>query len=379
MSGDYAPFCVCNAASSDCEGFEVEVAHRLAVDLGVKLEIVRFRWPELRQDVEAGKFDLALSGITMRPERLFFAAFSYPYAVAGAVVLVADTVRFPSVATINQSGVRLAVNAGGHLEQVARSRFGKATVLPIQKNLELPIMVETQQADALLTDTFEAPQFLAQYERLSALPAFGRDRKAYLLRRSDEQLQKWLNDWLLHRERDGFLPRLRQRWLGENRSQPLAPLGSVFAFLDLRLALMPAVAAYKQQRSLPIEDLAQEAVVIEHAAVWARENGQDQETLRELFRVQIELAKQVQQFVLRNPERMPKWAENLHLNSELRPLLSEVSSQILNVFTHTASLPIPQDEMIQLAEEEILTEGVTLEGKQRLGRAVWRIVTRRTP
>jgi cyclohexadienyl dehydratase len=198
------------------------------------LEIVRFRWPQLRQDVEAEKFDIAMSGITMWPERLFFAAFSYPYAAGGAVVLMADTGRFPSITTINQAGVRLAVNAGGHLEQVARAQFEKATLLPIRKNMDLPVLVETQQAEALLTDTFEAPQFLARHGRLSALPAFGRDRKAYLLRRSDEQLQDWLNNWLLDREGDGFLPGLRQRWLGGDHARPLAPLSPVFALLDLR-------------------------------------------------------------------------------------------------------------------------------------------------
>jgi cyclohexadienyl dehydratase len=378
MSGDYAPFCVCHEASRDCEGFEVEVAHRLAVDLKVRLEIVRFRWPELRQDVEAEKFDIAMSGVTMRPERLFFAAFSHPYAAAGAVVLVADKVRFPSIKTLNQDGVRLAVNAGGHLEQVARAQFGKAMVLPFLKNMELPVLVETQQAEALLTDAFEAPQFLARHERLSALPAFGRDRKAYLLHQSDEQLQDWLNSWLLDRERDGFLPGLRQRWLGEDHAQPIALLSPVFALLDLRLVLMPAVADYKQRYSLPVEDLTQEAAVVERAATLARENKLDPETLRELFRVQIELAKQVQQWALRDPEHIPRWAKGLHLTSEIRPLLSRISNQIIKILAHTSS-SVPQDKVIQLAEEEIVTEGVTSEGKQRLGRAVWRIITKRAP
>jgi len=378
MSGDYAPFCVCHASSDDCSGFEVEVARRFAADLGVPLAIVQFRWPELRRDLEAEKFDIAMSGITIRPERLFFANFSIPYAVGGAVILIADKERLSSVATINQAGVRLAVNAGGHLEQIARTRFEKATILPTPRNRELPTLVETQQADALLSDSFEAPQFLAKHDRLAALPAFGRDRKAYLLRRSDAELQNFLDDWLLDRESDGFLPGLRHRWFGENKPPSFSPLGQIFALLDLRLALMPAVAAYKYLHSLPVEDLAQEEQVLENATTLARKSGQNSEAFQELFRVQIDLSKQVQQLVLRDLEHIPKWAMARDLHLEIRPLLAKISDQLIKLLARPLSSSVTQAEMMQMAGEEISAEGVTSEGKQRLGKAVWFAATRRS-
>lgn len=141
MSGDYAPFAVCSDANETCTGFEVDVARRLADDLGVTLEIVRFQWSHLRPALEAEQFDVAMSGITMRPERLLFADFTRPYAVAEAVVLVGDKKRFPSITSVDQAGVRLAVNAGGHLEQVARTRFGQVAIHTTPKNMELPTLV----------------------------------------------------------------------------------------------------------------------------------------------------------------------------------------------------------------------------------------------
>ena len=374
MSGDYAPFCVCPESNDDCFGFEVDAARRLAADLGVELQIVRFQWPDLRRDFQEEKFDLVMSGITMRPERLLFAVFSRPYAVAGAVVLVADKDRFPSVTAINQAGVRLAVNAGGHLEQVARTVFGHATILPIAKNMALPDVVKNQQAEALLTDSFEAPQFLAKYTKLSALPAFGRDRKAYLLHRSDEKFQEWLDAWFHDREADDFLPGLRRRWLRGNTIQSLVPLTEIFALLDLRLALMPAVADYKRRFSFPVEDPTQEASVLESISTLARERGQDPEALQELFRVQIDLAKEVQQFILDNPQRLPVWARGLHLHSELRPVLSSLNGQIIDAVARVPSLSLSQDELVRRTEEEIVTEGVTTTGKQHLGKAMWRAI-----
>ena len=62
-SGDYAPF------SLDGRGFDVDVADALAKHLGMRVEWVHFRWPELRSMIDAGRFDVAMSGVTWRPDR----------------------------------------------------------------------------------------------------------------------------------------------------------------------------------------------------------------------------------------------------------------------------------------------------------------------
>jgi cyclohexadienyl dehydratase len=374
MSGDYAPFCVCREPDATCAGFDVEVARRLAAELGVTLKIVLFHWPDLRQELEKEKFDLAMSGITMRPERLLFADFTRPYAIAEAVVLVADKKRFSSTTAVNQVGVRVAVNAGGHLEQVARARFEAATILATPKNMELPTLVVNKQVDALLTDSFEAPHFLARYPFLFALPAFGRDRKAYMVRRTDGELRVWLDYWLFERERDGFLAELRQQWFGQKTPMPLSPFVPLFALLDLRLALMPAIADYKHSYSLPIEDTTQEAAIVEQAITAARARQHNPETIQGLFGVQIELAKQVQQFTLKKPEQIPQWARGFNLASDLRPVLSDLGDRIIDALPTIDSSSLTRDAVIQMAEEEVVTEGVSAEGKRRLGEAVWRAV-----
>ncbi len=342
----------------------------------MQLAIVRFRWPELRRDLEADKFDVAMSGVTMRPERLLFATFTHPYAVAGAVVLVADHTRFPSTMAVNQSGVRLAVNAGGHLEQVARIRFSSSTILTTLNNTELPTLVANHQADALLTDSFEAPHFLAKHGNLSALFPFGRDRKAYLVRRPDRAWRDWLNRWLVDRETDGFLAALRQRWLGQATPAPMSSLTALFALLDLRLELMPAVAEYKRRSALPIEDLKQEAAVVAHVGTIAKEQGKNPEIVQDLFRTQIELAKQVQRFVLNDPGRIPKWAQEFDLASDLRPVLTDLGDQILVLLAQDIPSSVTAEAVLGMALEEVTTEGVEEEGKLNLGEAVWQVITK---
>lgn len=376
VSGDYQPFSVCPENLTDCRGFDIDVAQRVATDLGVRLELVRFRWPELRTDLAAGKFDVAMSGVTLRPERTLTATFTRPYAVAQAVVLVADQERFPSLAAVDQIGVRVAVNAGGHLEQVARTHFRTATLQPTAKNLSLPELVVTKQADTLVTDSLEAPHFLAVHPSLSALPGFGRDRKVYLLRRSDTALREWLDTWLIAREGDGFLQTLRMRWFGGDTHATPHPLSALFACLDLRLALMPAVADYKRRFNLPITDQQQEQAVLKQGAAQARETKLDEQKMQQLFRIQIKLAKQVQRAFLQNHQRQlvfPAWAQGLHLTTDIRPVLLELGTRIVHELVRAAPALQERDTLLHLAEEEITASILSLEERRQLGEALWQV------
>src|SRR2546422_3176740 len=110
-SGDYPPFSL--ARDGRLEGLDVEIARRFAHDGGRRLELVPFRWPELTRDLAAGRFDLAMGGVTLRPERAVAGVFTRPVAEAGAVVLAHQRLDPRS------SWIRLGGNAGGHLERLA--------------------------------------------------------------------------------------------------------------------------------------------------------------------------------------------------------------------------------------------------------------------
>ena len=328
-------------------------------------------------DLIAHKFDLAMSGITIRPERALVATFTRPYLIAGAVVLVADAQRFSSLESVNQAEVRLVVNAGGHLEKVARLRFPAAHLLTTHQNMTLPDFIGQGKADALLTDSLEAPHFLDTHPQLRALPPLGRDRKAYLLRREDQDLHEWVETWLIKREADGFLKDIRTRWLGKEVGQPpFPPMAAVFALMDVRLALMPAVAAYKRGHELPIEDLQQEARVLEKIAALATQNALDPAALQALFRVQIDMAKQVQRGalhdVLHGQPAIPTWAQGRDLSQELRPTLSQLSNRIVQELARLAALIQNRDEMVMAAQQEITHASITPAAKRQLGEALWK-------
>src|SRR5262249_53566542 len=144
-------------ANGQLAGFDIEVAKRLAADLGRPIEFVPFKWPELTLRVEHGEIDVAMSGVTQRADRTLSMLFSLPYAITGAVAVVrkSDRKRLPNLAALDKSAVKIAVNAGGHLEQVARRQFPRAAVTTVTENKALPKKLRGGEVDAVVSEQFE--------------------------------------------------------------------------------------------------------------------------------------------------------------------------------------------------------------------------------
>jgi cyclohexadienyl dehydratase len=304
-SGDYAPF------SKDGTGFDVDVATRMAADLGYRLRWVRFDWPELGASVSANAFDVAMGGITWRPDRGVVGYMTRALASGGPCVL---SRRPPG---------RVAVNRGGILERWARERFAADQLRTVDDNLALPQLLERGEVDAIVTDSFELAHFTRPGLKAACEPA--RDRKVYWVgpARAGE-LGPRIDAWLAANEAQ--LAPLRERWLG--RSAGLSPVEHLMDLIARRLSLMPAVAAYKRAHGLPIEDLPQEARVLQQAVDAAAAAGLARDSVQALFAEQIVLAKAIQLRAAPVPE--------MDLDGVLRPALAELSQRILGALAACA-------------------------------------------
>jgi cyclohexadienyl dehydratase len=295
LTGDYLPFCGSNSdAWLGYDGFDLRLAQRFVVDLQLGTPVAApFLWPELAARMSQGTMDLALCGITLRGDRALSMAFTRPYAVSGAVavVLPASRDRFPTLESLDRPAVRLAVNAGGHLERVARRQFPHATIQPTANNLSLPDLLTTAQADAVVSDNYEA----STWRDVVTYGPFTHDRKAVALPLDHLALRDQLNDWLAAREMDGWLDDQRAK-LGEfaRLTPQQACYEALAADIDLRFSLMPSVAAVKRRDGVPIEDASQEAAVLARARAEAVRLHLSADGAASLFKLLIRLAKEIQ-------------------------------------------------------------------------------------
>jgi len=335
-SGDYAPFSSWDDSTPDgVDGFDVVVARAYAEERGLALEFVPFSWPSLLSDLAQERFDVAASGITVRPDRSLAGRFSVPLAESAAVVLVHEQVHVKDLDQLDQRRFRIGVNAGGHLERVARERFSQATLVSIPENQTVLRTFQQLGVDAVVTDTLEAPGWEAQVEDVKRLGPFTRDRKALLVHPDRAELAADLDRWLMAREADGSLTRLRRRWLTGAPARPLAsPLEALVAATDERLALMPWVVAAKRRDVLPIADPPREARVLEaglaavaEAAASAGRPAPPDEVVLAFYRAQVEAAKQVQLRAGRDESFVPQQPIP-DLQDELRPALIRIGERI---------------------------------------------------
>lgn len=75
----FEPFEYSDPKTGEVVGFDVDLARELAKELGVRLTFRNLSFNEVFNEVRTGRADLAISGITITPERRREFAFSAPY------------------------------------------------------------------------------------------------------------------------------------------------------------------------------------------------------------------------------------------------------------------------------------------------------------
>lgn len=331
-SGDYPPFSA-ETGPGEYEGFSIELARRYASDRGLELELVRFSWKQLLANLQADRFDVAMSGITVRPERSALGIFTVPVTETGAIVLVKpDT--WNDVDQLDRPVIRIGVNAGGHLERIAAQYFPRATQVAIPDNASVLKALVDDAVQAVITDSAEAPLWLAKYPDLEVLGPITRDRKALLVNRRRPQLAADLDRWLLDRERDGTLAELRSEYLGEGPHLSVAnPFDALLAAIDERLSLMPTVAVVKRATGVPLEVPEREHIVIEAAATSVLEAASQRNAvapsfllIERFFRAQMDAAKQIQLSTVNDASFAPQGTPP-DLDADLRPALLHIGAR----------------------------------------------------
>ena len=219
-TGDYIPMSYRNPRTGAYEGIDAELSQLIADSLGVKIEYVPTSWPTLTADTLAGKFDIALCGISRNYARAKTMAMSDAYGegVFGKTILCrkSDAKKYQSLADIDKPEVRVMINPGGTNEKFAHANLKKAKLIVHQDNADIPQQVAEGNADIMITETVEAARYIERNDKLAAplmKAPFTRHSCGILMQKGDQEFLNYINFVLAELKMDGTLAKLEKKYL----------------------------------------------------------------------------------------------------------------------------------------------------------------------
>ena len=219
-TGDYRPMSYYNEQTGEYEGIDAELSQIIADSLGVKIEYVPTTWPTLTADTLAGKFDIALCGISRNYNRAKIMAMSDGYGVGmfGKTILCRkkDAKKFKTLADINKSEVRVMINPGGTNEKFANANLKNSTLIVHNDNADIPNQIAAGNADIMITEIVEALSYIKMNPNLAAPlinEPFTRHSCGILMQKGDQEFLNYINFVLAELRMDGTLEKLENKYL----------------------------------------------------------------------------------------------------------------------------------------------------------------------
>lgn len=201
-------------------GLEVDVAQRLADDLGVSLKLVQMPAPEIINGLISNRYDMIISGYSITPARALRVDFTIPYYHSN-IHLVASKQAAPNkdLAYFNSPNVTLGIvdahseirSIEKHFPLASLKVFdGDEALLKALLAGEIPAAVISDQ-HILFNVAFHANKlYLPEDKSLATDPV------AIAIRKDDPETMAFLNSWIRILDGEGWVKERRAFWFEQS-------------------------------------------------------------------------------------------------------------------------------------------------------------------
>jgi polar amino acid transport system substrate-binding protein len=213
---EFVPWTLKNK-SGDLIGFEIEVARKIAGDMGVKAEFKVYIWEDIIPALQKGEIDIIAGGMAITPARALRVNFSRPLATSG-VGLATNTLMTSDIESLRQ------LDAPETVITAVKDTFAASVAGTIFPNAELRVFSGRDDAEAEILEgrahiylaSLPEVQFLVlKYDDVVDLPIaeplIG-NSEALAVKKGEQQLLNFLNAWVTARQSDKWLPTTRDYW-----------------------------------------------------------------------------------------------------------------------------------------------------------------------
>ena len=198
-------------------GFEIDVAKKLAADMGVKAEFIPTKWSGIIPALLTGKFDIIIGGMGIRPERNLKVNFSIPYDYTGMSIVAHKKLAagYKKIEDFNRPAVTIAVRTGTTAAASVQRFMPKAkTRLFDDESQAIQELLLGRVHAVVASAPLPAYQALAHGDRLF-LPLqedFTKEPIGFAVRKGDPDSLNFLDNWIRVTDAEGWLRDRKHYW-----------------------------------------------------------------------------------------------------------------------------------------------------------------------
>ncbi len=203
-------------------GFEIDVAKKLAQDMGVKIEFIPTAWSGIIPALLTGKFDVIIGGMGVTPQRNLKVNFTMPYDYSGMSMVAHKTKAkgFSSIDDFNKKEVIIAVRMGTTAEQATRQFMPNASLKLFENESQALQELNLGRVHAVVSSApmpvFHALKFPGKLF-VPLKENFTKEPIGFALQKGDMDALNYFNNWIINMHAQGFLKERKAYWFESDK------------------------------------------------------------------------------------------------------------------------------------------------------------------
>lgn len=198
-------------------GFEIDVATRVAKDMGVKVEFVPTKWAGIIPALLTGKFDVIIGGMGILPKRNLKVNFTVPYDLTGMSMVAHKELAagFDSLEDFNRPDVTLSVRMAATPVAAATKFMPRAQLRKFDDESQAYQELINGKAHAVVGSAPTPAFYAVKYPDKLFLPlkeTFTKEPIGFAVRKGDFDTLNFFNNWITVVAAEGWLKERKNYW-----------------------------------------------------------------------------------------------------------------------------------------------------------------------
>ena len=197
----------------DIVGIDVEVAEAIAGKLGMTLEVEDIAFDSIIPELESGKADIGVAGMTVNEDRLKNVDFTDPYTTASQVIIVKEDSEIAGPDDLKGKYIGVQLGTTGDIYASDYEEEG-STIERYNKGFEAVQAMQQGKIDAVVIDQEPAKVFVSQNEGIKILDeALTVEEYAIAVKKGNTELLNQVNGALAELKESGELQAIIDKYI----------------------------------------------------------------------------------------------------------------------------------------------------------------------